>query len=465
MQPKLNVLVVGAGAREHAIVSKVLASGRVRDVYVAPGNAGTAMIARNLPVKAEDIDGLHRAAVENRIDLTIVGPENALAAGIVDRFRSTNFRIFGPSQAAARIESSKAFAREVMARAGVPHAAGQTFSDYQEARSYLERHGAPVAVKADGLAGGKGVVVALTLEQALDSLEDAMVRRSFGHAGATVIIEDFLQGPEVSLLAFSDGKTVTPMVPATDYKRVYDADQGPNTGGMGAYSPPPFFRPDQVHWALDHVLQPVVDELAKQGTPYVGVLYAGLMVTRDGMKVIEFNCRFGDPETQVVLPRLQTDLVDIAEACIDGRLDTVTVRWTDDPCVGVVMTSGGYPGPYETGFPITGLDELDDGVRVYHAGTESVPLRENSGLNRLFAQDLPAPPLDQQLSGSLQTAGGRVLTVVASGATVEAARAVVYRNLKQIEFAGAHYRTDVGLPPMESVADLPDATPQLPPGS
>ncbi|MSQ11062.1 MAG: phosphoribosylamine--glycine ligase [Dehalococcoidia bacterium] len=461
----MNVLVVGSGAREHAIVSKVLGSSRVRDVYVAPGNAGTAMIARNLRVQADDIEGLHRAALENHIDLTIVGPENTLAAGIVDRFRGTNFRIFGPSQAAARIESSKAFAREVMSRAGVPHAKGEAFSDVGQARAYLQQHGAPVAVKADGLAAGKGVVVALTMDQALAALDDAMVRRSFGNAGNTVVIEDFLEGPEVSLLAFSDGKRVVPMAPATDYKRAYDADQGPNTGGMGAYSPPPFFRPDQVVWVHQHVLQPVIDELAQQGTPYVGILYAGLMLTRDGIKVIEFNCRFGDPETQVILPRLQTDLVDIAEACIDGRLDTLTVQWSADPCVGVVMTSGGYPGPYETGYPITGLDELDDGVRVYHAGTEGVSLRENSGISRLFAQDLPALPLDQQLSGSVQTSGGRVLTVVASGPTVEAARALVYRNLKRIDFAGAHYRTDVGLPPTEPIGELPDAPLQLPPGA
>ncbi len=467
MRPLTNVLVVGSGAREHAIVSKLLGQGsRVRDVYVAPGNAGTGMIARNLPIDVEDVGSLQRAVLQYKIDLTIVGPEAALAAGVVDVFQASRFRIFGPSQAAARVESSKAFARDLMAKAGVPHPEGRSFTDLHEARDYVYRTGTPIVIKADGLAAGKGVVIAFSPAEADAALEDALLRRTFGDAGATVVIEEYLEGPEVSLLAFTDGKTVVPMVPAADYKRVFDGGLGPNTGGMGAYSPPPFFGPEQMAWSKDHILQPMVDALAAEGCPFVGVLYAGLMVTRDGIKVLEFNARFGDPETQVILPRLKTDLVEIANACIDGRLDTLKVEWSDDACVGVVLTSEGYPGPYPTGRAITGLDRLEDGVRVYHGGTQVPPAQGNTGLGRFFNANLPTVPLDELLSGNVQTAGGRVLTVVAGGATVTDARARVYRNVAYVNFEGAHYRKDIGLPPLEPAdPGTKPARAQLPPRS
>lgn len=461
-RPSLNVLVIGAGAREHAIVSKVLANSRVRDVFVAPGNAGTGMIARNLPIPVEDVAALHRAAIDNRIDLTIVGPEAALDSGVVDMFRDTHFRIFGPTKAAARIETSKSFARELMAKLGVPHAEGRSFTNLNEAQAYVRQVGPPVAIKADGLAAGKGVVIAYSPDEATSALEDALLRGVFGAAGRTVIVEEFMEGPEVSLLAFSDGKTVVPMAPASDYKRVFDGGLGPNTGGMGAYSPPPFFGPEQVAWSKDHILQPVVDELGRMGTPFTGVLYAGLMVTRDGIKVVEFNARFGDPETQVILPRLKTDLVEIANACVDGTLDQVHVQWSDEACVGVVMTSEGYPGPYTTGYAITGLDRLDDGIRVFHGGTQTPPMQANTGIRRFFASDLPEASLDELLSGNVQTAGGRVLTVVAMGPTVADARDRLYRNLEHVNFQGAHYRRDIGLPPADG-GERQTGMQQLPP--
>ena len=446
MIPRVNVLVIGSGAREHAIVWKLLQSPRVKDVYVAPGNAGTALIARNVNVQVEDLDGLRRTAIDNHVDLTVVGPEVPLAAGIVDAFQSGHLRIFGPTQAAARIEWSKGFAKELMQRHGIPCARSETFSDAVAARDYLYRVGAPVVVKADGLAAGKGVVVCQTLEDAEEAVDAAMRRMVFGSAGHVVVIEDYLEGQEVSVLAFSDGEDVLPMEPATDYKRAMDGDLGLNTGGVGSCSPPPFFGPDQARETRRTILEPAVQALKAQGTPFLGCLYAGLMMTDQGIKVIEFNARFGDPEAQVVLPRLQTDLLDILEACIDGRLGEIELKWDPSACIGVVMASGGYPEKYETGFSITGLDQLDDGIRVFHAGTAARPLPSNKGLDRLFAVGLPSPGVNALLSGDIVTSGGRVLTVVGMGDTLEEARQRVYANVARIQFEDAQYRTDIGAP-------------------
>ena len=442
----MNVLVIGSGAREHAIVWKLAQSSQVRDIYAAPGNGGTALLARNLDVRLEDPAALLKAALDHRVDLTIVGPEVPLSLGVVDLFQQNQKRVFGPTQAAARIEWSKSYAKGLMERHGIPCAYGATFDDFATAQDYLYRAGTPIVVKADGLAAGKGVLVCHTPEEAQEALEAVMVRNVFGVAGNRVVLEEYLEGPEVTIMAFTDGNTVVPMVPASDYKRAYDGDLGPNTGGMGSYSPPPFFGPEQVEYARKTILEPVIRALREEGSPFVGVLYAGIMMTSKGPKVLEFNGRFGDPETQVVLPRLKTDLVEVIKACVDGTLGALSVAWDDQACVGVVLASEGYPDQYRTGFPITGLDQMDDGVRVFHAGTAPRQLQSNTGLRRLWATDLPQAPVDQLLSGNILTAGGRVLSVVATGPTLEEARRKVYANVPRIGFQGAFYRHDIGVP-------------------
>lgn len=412
-------MVIGSGAREHALTWKIAQSAKVTELFVAPGNAGTAAIARNLNIRPNDIEALSKVAQDIGIDLTVVGPEAPLAAGIVDRFDKLGLPIFGPTKAAAQIESSKAFARQLMQKYGIPSPGGVTFSSYQEAKRYVESQPTPVVVKADGLAAGKGVTVATSTEEALNALSDIMETRIFGAAGDNVIIEECLTGKEVSLLAFTDGKTVVPMVPACDYKRVFDDDRGPNTGGMGSYSPPGFFDGKLTQQVTKTVLEPTVKAMVKEGMPYKGVLYAGLMITASGPRVLEFNARFGDPETQAILPRLKTDLVDILLAVSDNKLSPTMVQWTGDACVGVVMASGGYPGNYKTGFKITGLDRLNNDVLVFHAGTK---LDEDS---------------------QVYTDGGRVLTLAATGNSMAEARAKVYSNLPRIRFDGCHYRTDI----------------------
>lgn len=412
-------MVIGGGAREHALAWKIAQSPKVTQLLVAPGNAGTAAIARNLNIRANEIDSLTKAAHELNIDLTLVGPEAPLAAGIVDRFGQLGLPIFGPTKAAAQIESSKVYARNLMQKYGIPCPAGVSFSSHAEAKKYVESMSMPIVVKADGLAAGKGVTVAGSKEEALKALADIMGARVFGSAGDQVIIEECLVGKEVSLLAFTDGKTVMPMVPACDYKRVFDGDRGPNTGGMGSYSPPGFFGDKLTAEVAKTILQPVIKAMAREDTPYKGVLYAGLMIADTGPKVLEFNARFGDPETQAILPRLKTDLVDILLAVVDNKLDQTVVKWTEEPCVGVVMASGGYPGNYKTGLEITGLDKLNDDVMVFHAGTK---LGEDS---RIY------------------TDGGRVLTVAAAGKNMAEARARVYGNLPRIHFDGCHYRQDI----------------------
>ena len=413
------MLVVGGGAREHALAWKIAQSGNVKELYVAPGNAGTASIASNLNIKPNDIEALAKAAQDININLTVVGPEAPLAAGIVDYFERLGMPIFGPTKAATQIESSKVFAKNLMQKYAIPCPTGVTFSDHSEAREYLKSQPVPIVVKADGLAAGKGVTVASSTEEAKKALSAIMENKVFGSAGDSVVIEECLTGKEVSLLAFTDGKTVVPMVPACDYKRVFDNDQGPNTGGMGSYSPPGFFDAKLTQQVMDTVLESAVKAMASEGIPYKGVLYAGLMIASDGPKVLEFNARFGDPETQAILPRLQTDLVDILLAIIDNRLSEISIKWNNDACVGVVMASAGYPGSYNTGFQITGLDKLDKEIMAFHAGTK---LGKNS---------------------QIYTDGGRVLTVTAAGKTMTEARAKVYQNLPRIHFNGCHYRKDI----------------------
>jgi phosphoribosylamine--glycine ligase len=417
----VNILVVGGGGREHTLAWKISRSRRADNIFIAPGNAGTALIGENLDIAPNDIEALGKAARERHIDLAVIGPESPLAAGLVDHFDVLGIPAFGPTKAAARIESSKVFARELMLKYGIPTPRGASFSTFQEARKYLEQQQAPLVVKADGLAAGKGTIIATTLEEAQKALGDIMEAKIFGAAGDRVLIDEYRTGREVSLVAFTDGKTVVPMVPACDYKKIGDNDQGPNTGGMGGYSPPGFFSTGLARKAANTVLLAAVKAMAAEGILYKGVLYAGLMLTGEGMLNLEFNARFGDPESQVTLPLLKTDLVDIMMAVIEGRLDRVKIEWSDDACVGVVMSSAGYPGSYKTGFAIKGLDEVDEEALVFHAGTK--------------------PDSD----GTVRTSGGRVLTVAGVGRDIAEARRKAYANLSRIHFEGCYYRKDIAL--------------------
>ncbi len=422
----MRVLVIGSGAREHAICWALSRSPRVEKLYCAPGNGGTGAVAENVALNPMDVGACAAWAERAMIDLTIIGPEDPLAAGIADAFATRGLLVFGPSAAAARIESSKVWAKEMMDRAGVPTASAQRFSDYPAARNAIERRVAeggayPVVIKADGLAAGKGVVIAQNEREALVALESIMRDQTLGKAGTTVLIEDFLEGTELSLFAMTDGERVLPLAPACDYKRVNDGDQGPNTGGMGAYSPPKFATPEAIAEIEQRILRPITAAMTSAGAPFRGLLYAGLMMTDTGPYVIEFNCRFGDPETQVVLPRLKGDLAELCAAVAAGRLDSVPApTWSAEAACGVALVSGGYPGPYEKGKPITGLDTLDSDILVFHAGTRREP------------------------DGRLVTAGGRVLTLVARGPSVTAAHERVYANIGRVRFDGAHWRTDIG---------------------
>ena len=416
----MNVLVIGNGAREHALAWKIAQSPKVKRLYVAPGNAGTAATAKNLSISFSDIDALARAARENKIDLAVIGPEAPLASGLVDLLQSAGIPAFGPTREAALIESSKVYAKGLMQKYGIPCARDDVFASFEEAKHYVSKQNPPLVIKADGLAAGKGAIVAQSIDEAIKALSDIMEKRVFGDAGNRVLIEECLVGREASLLAFTDGETVVLLVPARDYKRAFDQDKGPNTGGMGAYSPPKFFVRGLSSTVAETIIEPAVQAMAREGRKYRGVLYAGLMLTSDGPKVLEFNARFGDPETQVQLPLLKSDLVDIMLAIVNGNLGQVEIEWSDEACVGVVMASGGYPGSYKTGFPITGLDEIDKDVLVFHAGTEAK-------------------------EGKIYTAGGRVLTVVARGKTVAEARDKVYLNLPRIYFENCHYRKDIAI--------------------
>ncbi len=421
----MKVLVVGGGGREHALAWKIAQSRRVAQVIVAPGNAGTAMEpkVRNAPVAADDVEALLKLAKEEHIGLTVVGPEAALAAGIVDRFVSAGQRCFGPRQAAAQLESSKKFAKEFMVRHRIPTARHESFTDFEELKAYVEQHGAPIVIKADGLAAGKGVVVAPTVEAALTAAQSMLEDNEFGAAGGTVVAEDFLAGEEASFIAMVgvDG-AILPLATSQDHKARDDGDQGPNTGGMGAYSPAPVVTEAIARQVMDEVMRPVVEGMRQEGMRYYGFLYAGLMIAADGTpKVLEFNCRFGDPETQPILFRLKSDLVDLLEAALDGRLDQVRAEWDPRPAVGVVMAAGGYPGKYRSGDEITGLPTADSGTsKVFHAGT------------------------GRDASERIVTRGGRVLCIVGSGDTVRAAQQEAYRVVSQIRWDNMQYRHDIG---------------------
>jgi len=418
----LKVLVIGNGAREHAIAWKLAQSHKLKSLFVAPGNAGTLRIAQNLDIKATDFKALSKAVQQKRIDLVVVGPEVPLAEGIIDYFEGLGIPIFGPSKLAAEIESSKVFSKSLMQKYNVACAKGVSFINLQLASEYVQKQAPPIVIRADGLAAGKGVVIASTVEAALATLKDFMQDKKLGASGSRVLIEEYLTGREMSNFVFTDGETVLPFASACDYKRINDGDQGPNTGGMGSYSPPVFGTPALYKKVQEKVMLPVVQAMKKEGRPYRGVLYGGLMVKNTDVKVIEFNCRLGDPETQVVLPRLKTDLLEIILAAVKGKLSQVKIEISEEACVGVVMASGGYPGEYKTGFPIGGLQDVDKDVIVFHAGTKA-----------------GAAPWEAL------TNGGRVLTVVALGKTIAQAREKVYQNIARISFEGAHYRKDIAL--------------------
>ena len=428
----MRLLVIGAGAREHALCWALSRSPRLTALYCAPGNGGTAPLAENIPLDPMNFAASADWAARNAIDLTVVGPDDPLGGGIADVFAQRGLLVFGPSKAAARIESSKAWAKQLMCEAGVPTARAERFDDFGVASAWLDAYTArggafPMVVKADGLAAGKGVVLAASPDETRAALADLLQLRRLGDAGATVLVEEYLRGPELSLFALCDGERVVPLAPACDYKRACDGDAGPNTGGMGAYSPPSFATPELLAQIERTILQPTVDAMARAGAPFRGLLYAGLMLTDEGPKALEFNARFGDPETQVVLPRLQSDLLELLLAAARGRLDEApTPVWRDEAACGVVLASSGYPGPFERGKRITGLETLDPDILVFHAGT-----RRGRGVGPASAD------------GSLVTTGGRVMTLVALGPTVAAARERVYANVDRVHFDGVRYRTDI----------------------
>jgi phosphoribosylamine---glycine ligase len=413
----LTVLLVGNGGREHAFATRLVESPRLDTLFVAPGNAGTAQIATNVPIKAEDVDTLVAYAVESGVDFVVVGPEGPLAAGLVDGLDAAGILAFGPTAAAARIESSKWFAKELMREHGVPTASTRKFTDFQTARDYILAQDPPIVVAADGLAAGKGVVVALDHDEALAALQERLE-----DGGAGVLVQEYMAGQEISVFAFIDGERVSPMIAACDYSPVGDGNVGPNTGGMGSYSPPEaaVWNPEMESRVRREIVEPVVAALASSGSPFRGILYAGLMLTVDGPKVVEFNCRLGDPEAQVVLPRLKSDLLDVLIRVALGDVSTASLDWDDQSHVAVVLASGGYPGKYDTGLPISGLDEMPPGVTVYHAGT------------RLEG-------------GEVLTAGGRVLAASASGDTLEEARRRAYEGVIRIRFPGSLHRGDIAL--------------------
>ncbi|MBI5639841.1 MAG: phosphoribosylamine--glycine ligase [Nitrospirae bacterium] len=416
----MKVLVIGGGGREHAIVWKLSQSKSVDKIYCCPGNAGIAELAECINVSQDNFQALLDFVKYEWIDLTIVGPEDPLSKGIVDLFENDGRRILGPSRAAAQLESSKVFSKDLMRAHGIPTAEYKVFTSYLHAEEYIRFKGTPVVIKADGLAAGKGVYIANTTDEAMQALKLIMKDRIFGDAGNRVLIEQCLQGEEASFMAFTDGTTIVPMVSSQDHKRVFDDDLGLNTGGMGAYSPAPVITEELEHIVLEKVMKPTIRALKSEGITYKGILYAGLMIDNGIPSVLEFNCRLGDPETQPVLSRLDTDLMEIATAITDGRLSDIDIKWKKDPAVCVVISSQGYPGQYRQGDVITGLDEANrvEGVQVFHAGTA---FRDNS----------------------IVTSGGRVLGVTATGPDIAAARDKAYEAIAKIHFEGMHYRKDI----------------------
>ena len=416
----IDILLLGSGGREHAIAKKLAASPRCGKLYIAPGNGGTSQEGENISLDENDPTAVAAFAKDHGCGMVVIGPEAPLVVGVADAVREAGIPCFGPGAEGAQMEGSKLFSKQLMERAGVPTAAYGSFTDEQSALDYVNAQGAPLVVKADGLAAGKGVIVATELEQALDAVHECF-SGAFGDAGNTVVVEEMLTGPECSLLAFTDGITVRPMATSQDHKRALEGDLGPNTGGMGVYSPVPIVTPEE-HETMVAIMHQTVEQLHREGIDYRGCLYGGFMLTPAGPKVLEFNARFGDPETQVILPRLQNDLVDVMLACAEQRLDEVELSWCDDWAVSVVLTSAGYPGSYEKGKVITGIEDAEalDGVTVYHAGT-------------------------REQDGQILTNGGRVIDVTALGATFEEARNLAYAACEKIDFEGKTLRHDIGL--------------------
>lgn len=418
----MKVLIVGGGGREHALAWKFSQSPLLEKLYAAPGNAGIAQIAECLPIQADDIESLLKAAKEKSIDLTVVGPEAPLAKGIVDRFRAEGLKIFGPTKAASELESSKIFAKEVMKRAGVPTAEFRIFDKAGKAKHYLIESEPPFVIKADGLASGKGVVVADSYEEAVEAVTRFMEQRSLGESGSRILIEEKLVGEELSVLVLTDGENIIPLASAQDHKRLMDLDRGPNTGGMGAYSPCPFLSAEGFQQAIEKTVRPILLQLAKEGRPYQGILYAGLMLTKEGASVLEYNVRLGDPETQAVLPRLKSDLLPVLNEIAGGKLKTSSLEWEERASVNVVMAAAGYPEHPEKGSALKGLEQAGqpEGVYVFHAGTSKSSM------------------------GPFTVSGGRVLSVTALGDTLKAARDKAYEAVYQIQFEGAQFRRDIG---------------------
>lgn len=417
----MKVLVVGGGGREHTIVWKLAQSPKITKLYCAPGNGGISGIAECVPIKAMDLDGIVTFSKENKVDMVVVAPDDPLAAGLVDKLTEAGIRAFGPVKAAAIIEGSKAFSKDLMKKYNIPTAGYTVFDNCSEALQYLDTSSAPIVVKADGLALGKGVIIAQTIQEAKDAVNGMMKDKVFGDAGSRIVIEEFIQGPEVSILAFTDGNTIVPMVSSQDHKRAFDNDQGPNTGGMGTFSPSPLYDKKLADYCMKEVFMPTVEAMNKEGRKFKGVLYFGLMITKDGPKVLEYNARFGDPETQVVLPRLKTDLLEIFEAIIDEKLSEINIDWDDNSAVCVIAASGGYPGKYATGIEINGIDKAEENNEtiVFHAGTSCK-------------------------DGKYYTAGGRVLGVTAVESTMDKAIEKAYAGISKIQFEGMHYRKDIG---------------------
>ncbi|MCI5516552.1 phosphoribosylamine--glycine ligase [Roseburia sp. MUC/MUC-530-WT-4D] len=418
----MKVLVVGSGGREHAIVTSVAKSKRVDKIYCAPGNAGIAALAECVPIGAMEFDKLVDFAKEKAIDFTIVGMDDPLVGGIVDRFEAEGLKVFGPRKNAAILEGSKAFSKDLMKKYNIPTAAYENFTDPEEALKYLETAKMPIVLKADGLALGKGVLICNTLEEAKAGVKEIMEDKKFGTAGNTMVVEEFMTGREVSVLSYVDGKTIKIMSSAQDHKRAKDGDQGLNTGGMGNFSPSPFYTPEVDAFCQKYIYQATVDAMAKEGRPFTGVIFFGLMLTEDGPKVLEYNARFGDPEAQVVLPRMKNDIIDVMEACVDGRLDTIDLQFEDNAAVCVVLASDGYPVAYEKGFEITGLEKFEnkDDYFCFHAGTK---FDEN---------------------GKIVTNGGRVLGITATGKDLKEARKKAYEATEWVQFKNKYMRHDIG---------------------
>lgn len=417
----MKVLIVGGGGREHAIAWKVKKSKLVDELYAAPGNAGIAKYATCVDISVMDAEALVKFALDNKIDLTIIGPDDPLVAGVADEFMKAGLRVFGPAKNAAIIEGSKAFSKDLMKKYNIPSAAYETFDNAEAALAYLETAKMPIVLKADGLALGKGVLICNTLEEAKDGVKTLMLDKQFGTAGDRIVIEEFMTGREVSVLCYCDGTHIKPMTSAQDHKRAKDGDQGLNTGGMGTFSPSPFYTADIDEFCMKNIYQPTMDAMKAEGRDFTGILFCGLMLTEDGPKVLEYNARFGDPETQVVLPRMKNDIVEVMEACIDGRLDEIDLEFEDNAAVCVVLASDGYPEHYDKGFVIDGLDAFDDkeDYYVFHAGTK-------------------------QTDNGIVTNGGRVLGVTAKGENLVTARANAYKATEWISFENKYMRHDIG---------------------